>query len=300
MKRIIQIILCSLLLIFQSRAEVRVVTTLPELADLTKQIGKDRVTVHSIVRGDQNPHFVEVKPSYMMKLKSADVFLTIGMELELWAPQIVDGSRNSNLEVVDLSKDIRKLEVPAKVDASLGDVHRFGNPHYWLDPRNMRPMVKEIIEALAKVSPGDEEFYRQNADAYLSMLDMKIKEWEAIMKPFAGDRIVTFHKSWSYFAQWLGLVVADYVEPKPGIPPTPGHTAELIQLVRNGDIRAIVVEPFYDLSAPEQIARATSAQVLVLPTSIGGVEKATDYVSLMDYNVRTLAASLQGTTPRKG
>jgi ABC-type Zn uptake system ZnuABC Zn-binding protein ZnuA len=300
MKHVIRIILLSLLLIFQSRADVRVVTTLPELADLTKQIGKDRVTVSSIVRGDQNPHFVEVKPSYMMKLKSADVFLTIGMELEMWAPQIVDGSRNNNLEVVDLSKDIRKLEVPAKVDASLGDVHRFGNPHYWLDPRNVRPITSEIIAALAKVSPGDEEFYTQNAEEYLRMLDAKIKEWEAIMKPFAGDRIVTFHKSWSYFAEWLGLVVADYVEPKPGIPPTPGHTAELIQLVRTGDIRAIVVEPFYDLSAPEQIARATSARVIVLPTSIGGVEQAKDYVSLMDYNVRTLAAALQEPTPRKG
>jgi zinc/manganese transport system substrate-binding protein len=121
-----------------------------------------------------------------------------------------------------------------------------------------------------------------------------------MMKPFAGDRIVTFHKSWSYFAQWLGLTVAGYVEPKPGIPPTPGHTAELIQLVRTGDIQAIVVEPFYDLSAPVQIARATSASVLVLPTSIGGVDQAKDYITLMDYNVRTLAAALQEPLPRKG
>ncbi|MDH3253229.1 MAG: metal ABC transporter substrate-binding protein, partial [Ignavibacteria bacterium] len=174
-----------------------------------------------------------------------------------------------------------------------GDVHRFGNPHYWLDPRNVRPMVSEIIEALAKISPGDYDFYRENADEYLKMLDVRIAEWERIMKPFAGARIVTFHRSWSYFAGWLGLMVADYVEPKPGIPPSPGHTAELIQLVRNGNIKAIIVEPFYDLSAPEQIARSTSARVLVLPTSIGGIEQAKDYISLMEYNVRTLAATLK-------
>ncbi|MEW6511296.1 MAG: metal ABC transporter substrate-binding protein [Bacteroidota bacterium] len=274
-------------------AAVRVVTTLPDLADLTRQVGGDRVSVDFIVRGDQNPHFVELKPSYMMKLKSADIFLMIGMELELWAPQLVDGSRNASLDVVDLSKGVRKLEIPSRVDASQGDVHRFGNPHYWLDPRNVRPMVEEIIAALSKVSPSDEPAFRANADVYLKKLDAKIASWEATMKPFAGRRIVTFHRSWSYFASWLGFEVAGEVEPKPGIAPSPGHTAELIQLVRSTGIKAIIVEPFYDLSAPEQIGRNTGAKVLVLPTSIGGVDEATDYIALMDYNIAALAAALR-------
>src|SRR5512140_3236041 len=150
----------SLFLIFlspflsSSHAAVKVVTSLPDFADFVQQIGGDKVKVDFIVQGNQNPHFVEVKPSYMMKLKNADVFLTIGMELELWAPQIVDGSRNPSLEVVDLSRDIQKMEVPSRLDASQGDVHRFGNPHYWLDPRNIRPIMDEIIAALAKVSPN--------------------------------------------------------------------------------------------------------------------------------------------------
>jgi zinc/manganese transport system substrate-binding protein len=276
-----------------AQATVRVVTTLSDLADFARAIGGERVQVDYIVRGDQNPHFVEVKPSYMMKLKSADVFLMIGMELEMWAPQIIDGSRNSSLQVVDLSKNITKLEVPVRTDASQGDIHRFGNPHYWLDPRNVGPIVEEILEVLVRNAPADEQYFRLNAATFLKKLDAKIPEWEAVMKPFAGARIITFHRSWTYFAGWLGLVVADQVEPKPGIQPSPSHTAELIRLVREGNIKAIVVEPFYDTSAADQIARSTNAKVLRLVTSVGGVDEAKDYISMMDYNIHTLATVLK-------
>lgn len=287
------VVLLVCLICFNTQAMVKVVTTLPDLADFVQQVGGDRVKVDHIVRGDQNPHFVEVKPSYMMKLKSANVFLTIGMELEMWAPQIVDGSRNASLDVVDLSKSVQKLEVPTKVDASQGDVHRFGNPHYWLDPRNVRTIVGEIVASLTNASPADEQYFQKNAEDYLKKLDGKIAEWDLKMKPFAGSKIVTFHKSWTYFADWLGLIVADQVEPKPGIPPSPGHTTDLIQLVRTGNIKAIIVEPFYDTGAPEQIARSTKAKVLRLTTSVGGVEEAKDYISMMDYNINTLAAALK-------
>ena len=272
---------------------VKVVTSLPDLADFARQIGGDQVSVDFIVRGDQNPHFVEVKPSYMMKLKSADLFFIIGMDLELWAPQLVDGSRNSRLVVVDLSRDIAKMEVPGRVDASQGDVHRFGNPHYWLDPRNVRVIVNEMVQALAAAAPDQASAFRANAEAYLRKLGGKIAEWEALMKPLAGSRVITFHKSWSYFANWLSITVADQVEPKPGIVPSPGHTAELIRLVRESGIKAIIVEPFYDTTAPEQIARAGAARVLTLPTSPGGVSGADDYIGLIDYDVRTLAGALR-------
>jgi ABC-type Zn uptake system ZnuABC Zn-binding protein ZnuA len=292
MKRFFTFLLIFILAI-AAEAKVRVVTTLSDLADLARQIGGDRVQVDFIVRGDQNPHFVEVKPSYMLKLKSADIFFMIGMELELWAPQIVDGSRNTKMDVVDLSKNMQKLEVPSRVDASQGDVHRFGNPHYWLDPRNVRAISEEMLAALAKASPSDESFFRANAEAYLNKLDAKIAEWETMAKPFAGSKIITFHKSWSYFANWLGLIIADQVEPKPGIPPSPSHTAELIALVRKGSIKAIIVEPFYDASAAEQIARSASTKVIRLVTSVGGVDAATDYIAMMDYNLATLVAALR-------
>jgi len=273
--------------------EIRIVTSLPDLADFARQIGGDKVKVDFIVRGDQNPHFVEVKPSYMMKLKSADLFFIIGMELEMWAPQLVDGSRNEKLSVVDLSKGIQKLEVPSRVDASQGDVHRFGNPHYWLDPRNVRVIMDEMVDAMVSVSPSDEKLFRANEDVYLKKLESMIPQWEGEMKPFAGSRIVTFHKSWSYFTNWLNLTVADQVEPKPGITPTPSHTADLIALVRKAAIKAIVVEPFYDMSAPEQIAHAGGAKVLMLPPSEGVVDGTGDYIALMSYDVRTLAAALR-------
>ncbi len=272
---------------------VRVVTTLQDLADIAQQIGGNRVVVDYIVRGDQNPHFIEVKPGYMMKLRSADVFLMIGMELELWAPQIIDGSRNASLDVVDLSKNIQKREIPARADASQGDVHRFGNPHYWLDPRNVRSMAESIVASLAKVSPADEEYFRSNASAYLLELDNRIRQWEQTMKPFVGARVVTFHRSWSYFVQWLGINVADQIEPKPGIQPTPGHTAELIDLVKKGNIKAIIVEPFYDATAAERIAGSTGARVIRLSSSVGGVAQARDYVSMMEYNITTLAGALR-------
>jgi len=272
---------------------VRVVTTLQDLADIAQRIGGDRVVVDFIVRGDQNPHFIEVKPSYMMKLRAADIFLMIGMELELWAPQIIDGSRNAKLDVVDLSKNIEKLEIPDRADASQGDVHRSGNPHYWLDPRNMRSIAESVIESLSRVSPADEEYFRANASGYLEELDGRIRQWEQIMKPFAGQRVVTFHKSWSYFVHWLGINVAAQVEPKPGIQPTPGHTAELIDLVKKGNIKAIIVEPFYDITAAERIAGSTGARVIRLASSVGGVAQARDYLSMMEYNITTLAGALR-------
>ncbi len=272
---------------------VRVVTSLPDLADVARQIGKEKVSVDFIVRGDQNPHFIEVKPSYMMKLRSADLFFIVGMELELWAPQLVDGSRNAALRVVDLSGPIQKLEVPARVDASQGDIHRFGNPHYWLDPRNMREICGEIVDALSQVSPADQNYFRANAEDWLRRLDAKIAEWEHLMKPLAGSKLITYHKSWSYFAHWLGLDVVDQVEPKPGIAPTPSHTADLISTIRQQGIKVIIVEPCYDLSAPETLARATGAAILRLPTSVGGVPQATDYISMIDYNVKTLAGALR-------
>jgi len=293
--RTILLFLATLTLSASSPATVRVVTTLTDLADFVRQIGGERVEVDYIVRGDQNPHFIEVKPSYMMKLKRADLFVMIGMELELWAPQLIDGSRNDRLQVVDVSTAIaEKLEVPTtRVDKSQGDVHRFGNPHYWLDPRNVPSMLEVILQALVHAAPDDEAYFRTNRDRYLERLRPATARWEALMQPYAGEKIITFHRSWTYFARWLGLTVADQVEPKPGIPPSPSHTADLIELVRTGNIRAIVVEPFYDLSAPERIARETGTPILRLATSVGGVDEAVDYLALMEYNVTTLAACLK-------
>jgi zinc/manganese transport system substrate-binding protein len=277
-----------------AEANVRVVTSTSDLEDFVRKVGGEKVTVTSIVAGDRNPHYVEVKPSYMMKLKSAEIFFIVGLDLELWAPQLVDGSRNDALTIVDLSKGIRKLEVPTRTpDASEGDVHRFGNPHYWLDPRNVPAIADEIVDALSRVSPGDEQYFRSNAERYCREVRTRTAEWEKQLKPFAGSKVLSFHRSWTYFAEWAGIVVAGQVEPKPGVPPSPSHTAEMVTLARSAGIKAIIVEPFYDAGAAEQIARSSGAQVLRLPASVGGNGEAKDYLSMMEYNVRTLTGALR-------
>lgn len=294
MRRNVILTLALIVLALRSESAVRVVTSTSDLEDIVRNVGGEKVTVSSIVAGDRNPHYVEVKPSYMMKLRSADLFFLVGLDLEIWAQQIVDGSRNSALAVVDLSRGVRKLDIPSRtLDASEGDVHRFGNPHYWLDPRNIPVIVESIVAALSRVSPGDEQYFRANAERYTRELNTRIAAWEKTLKPVAGKRILTFHKSWTYFAEWAGIVVAGQVEPKPGVPPSPSHTAEMVRLARSAGITVIIVEPFYDASAAEQIARSSGAAVLRLPTSVGGVREATDYLSLMEYNVRTLAGALR-------
>jgi ABC-type Zn uptake system ZnuABC Zn-binding protein ZnuA len=279
--------------ILPAHATINIVTSLPDLADFVRIVGGERVEVQSIVRGDQNPHYIEVKPSYMMKLRNARLFFIVGMDLEKWAQQIVDGSRNASLEVVDLSRRITKLEVPTRLDASEGDVHRFGNPHYWLDPRNVPIILDEVVAMLSKASPADAAAFKSNADAYVKRLEARTREWEEQMRLLKGRQILTFHRSWTYFAAWLNLTVAGQVEPKPGVPPSPSHTAAMIDLARKNGIKAIIVEPFYDTSAADQIAAATGAKVIRLSTSAGGVKDTGDYMATMDYNVSTLADALK-------
>lgn len=291
--KLILIIFFSLIFLNSTCAAIKVVTTLPDLADFTKAIGKERVDVDFIVKGTQNPHYIEVKPSYMMKLRNADIFLQIGMELELWAQQIIDGSRNSRLIVVDCSNKIDKLEIPTVVDASQGDIHRYGNPHYWLDPMNVKIIMQNILEALVKISPNDETYFKTNMDSYLSDLNIKITNWQEELEPFKNSNVITFHKSWTYFAKRFGLNVLDYIEPKPGITPTPSHTLKLIKLIKENEIKIIIVEPFYDDSVPKHIAASANAKVIRLATSVGGIPQANTYFNLIDYNVKTLKNNLK-------
>jgi zinc/manganese transport system substrate-binding protein len=295
MRTILFLILATFLAAATSFAKVKVVASLSDLADLTKVIGGDRVDVDYIVRGSQNPHFIEVKPSFMMKLKSADLFVTIGMGLEIWAPQIIDGSRNPNLTVLDCSKNIHKLEIPAtKVDASYGDVHPFGNPHYWLDPENAKVILDAIYDSLSKIAPADRDYFKSNMDNYVKKLDAKIAEWTALMRPLKGMKLVSYHTSFSYFANRFGLSIVGYVEPKPGIPPTPSHSTELIQMMRSSEVKAIGLEQYYEDSTPEQIAQTTGAKLVRLCTSVGGLEGTGDYLNLIDYDVRALVAAYKG------
>ena len=270
-------------------AEINVVTTTTSIYDLVKEVGGNEVKVDYLCRGDQDPHFLEVMPSYMLKLRKADLVMEIGLDIEKWLPQLIDGSRNSDLKLIDLSANIEKKEVPTtKPDASQGDIHPYGNPHYWLDPENVKIMANEIYDALANAAPESAEYFKKNLDNYLSVLDQKIAGWQKKMEKLKGKPVVTFHSSWIYFADRFGLKVVGHVEPKPGIPPTPSHNAELIQTIRNSKAKIILMENYYSDNAPNQISQITGATVVKVPVEPYGEADINSYIQMMDYIINQL------------
>ncbi|OGU78695.1 MAG: hypothetical protein A2254_00780 [Ignavibacteria bacterium RIFOXYA2_FULL_35_9] len=288
-------ILSALILLFStlSLAEVKVVTTTTVIYDLVKEIGKEKVKVDYICRGDQDPHFLEILPSYMLKLRNANLVFKIGLGLEIWLQQIIDGSRNDKLKLIDLSTDIKKKDVPTgKIDASQGDIHPNGNPHYWLDPENAKIMARNIFEVLAVESPQDENYFKKNLNDYISKLDAKIGEWKSKLASSQGRSIITFHKSWIYFADRFGIRVVGQVEPKPGIPPTPSHNAELISGIKKSEIKIILMENYYSDNAPNQLARSTGAKVIKVANSVYGQPGINSYIQMMDSIINSLSNNL--------
>ena len=279
-------------------APLKVVTTTPDLADLARQVGGDRVTVDCLSRGFQDPHFVEAKPSLILKVRDADLFVQTGLELEIgWAPLLVQGSRNARVQVgakgfLDASTFITPLEVPSNVSRSEGDVHPGGNPHYLLDPRNGALVVKGLADKLSELDPSGATVYAQNAAAYTVRLNDKIAEWRKKMEPVKGTGFVSYHKNLVYFANLFGLVSAGEIEPKPGIPPSPSHTAELIDLMKTRKIPLILTMPHFESRTPDSLAKATGAHVVVISPVPDAVPEATGYIAAMDYNVAAILKAL--------
>ena len=288
-------LLISILILISSVsfANVKAVTTITIIYDIVKNIGKDKVDVDNLCRGNQDPHFLEVMPSYMLKLRNADLIFEVGLDLEKWLPQLIDGSRNTNIQVIDLSQEIEKKEVPStKMDASYGDVHPYGNPHYYLDPLDVKIMAKEIYNALVTQDPENASYYEKNYNDYIKLLDAKILEWNNIMVSAKGKPIVFFHSSWIYFADQYGIKIAGYVEPKPGIPPTPSHNADVINLIKKGNVKIIVMENYYSDAAPNQISQITGVKVLKVPVGVYGMEGINNYFQMMDYIIDQIVSNV--------
>ena len=287
----------------EARAAIKVVTTTQDLAALTAEIGGDKVTVEALARGYQDPHFVEAKPSFVIKLHGADLLVLVGRELEnAWLPALITQSRNAKIQAgsagyLDASLSARILDVPTgQITRAMGDVHPQGNPHYWLDPGNGRRIAQAIQKKLTEMSPGDAAYFQQRYSDFDRRLADAEARWRAALAPYKGTKVVTYHRSWPNFAEAFGLDVVGYVEPKPGIPPSPSHTLTLMQEMKRQAIKLILVEPYFDLKTPNAIARDTGAQVLVLPPSVGGVKEATDYLKLFDYDVNLLISALKTAT----
>ncbi|MBP7146814.1 MAG: zinc ABC transporter substrate-binding protein [Acidobacteria bacterium] len=281
-------------------AALRVVTTLQDLASLTDAVGGARVTTFALAKGYQDPHYVDAKPSLVLQLSRADLLVVAGLDLEAgYLRPLVDQSRNARIHpgspgYLDASAGCEVLQRPTgEVTRAMGDVHPYGNPHYWTDPENGRVVARAIAARLAELDPAGAAAYQANLQAFEKRLDAKLGEWQAKMAPFRGTKIVTFHNSWPNFAKRFGLEVAGHVEPKPGIPPTPSHTLDIINLVRNAGIKVILVEPYFDLKTPKHIASATGARVLVFYPSVGGLPEITDYFALFDHDLDAFVAAMR-------
>jgi ABC-type Zn uptake system ZnuABC Zn-binding protein ZnuA len=289
-----------------AQSKIRVVTSTEDLASITREIGGDRVDVVALARGYQDPHFVDPKPSFILAVNRADLYIAVGRDLELgWLPPLVTSSRNAAVQpgasgYLDASRNVRILEIPTgQITRAMGDVHPLGNPHYWLEPGNGRLIAEAIRNKLSELSPADAASFSQRYDDFDRRLAAAETRWDAAMAPFKGAKLVTYHRSWPNFMERFGLEVIGYVEPKPGIPPSPLHTIQLIEEMKRDGASLIVVEPYFSLRTPEAIVnQLTGGQVLVLAPSVGGVDEATDYIQLFEYNVNLLAGALRQAAAR--
>ena len=281
-------------------ATINVMASTEDLADITRQVGGDKLKVEAIARGYQDSHFVEAKPSFILKLSHADLLVVVGRELEIgWLPPLIQQSRNAKIQpgadgYLDASLTVKILEIPTGlITRAMGDVHPLGNPHYQLDPDNGRRIAKAIEGKLSQMSPADASYFASRYADFDKRLAEAEKRWDAMMAPYKGLKIVTYHRSWPNFADRFGLDVIGYVEPRPGIPPSPRHTLELIAEMKRQNVKILLVEPYFDLKTPQSIGRETGAKILVMPPSVGGEKEITDYIKLFDYDVNLLVTAIK-------
>jgi ABC-type Zn uptake system ZnuABC Zn-binding protein ZnuA len=282
--------------------KLNVVTSTTDMAALAQEVGGDKITVEALAKGYQDPHFVEAKPSFLLKLRNADLLISVGLQLEIgWLPPLVTQCGNSRIQVgapgyLDASQFAEILDIPTgQITRAMGDVHPLGNPHYWLDPNNGRRIARGIAQKLGEMDPADTQYFQQRFQDFDRRLTAAEKNWDAEMVPYKGRKVVTYHTSWSNFAKHFGLQVVGYIEPRPGIPPTPAHTIEIIQLMRRDNVKVVVVEPYFDLKTPNSIGSATGAKVIVLLPSVGGEKEVTDYFKLFDYDINLLTQAFKAT-----
>ena len=307
MKRRFLTSLLGLLAAWPLSATVHVVTSIQDFASIAESVGGKRVDAFALSRGYQDPHFVEPKPSFILKLSRADLLIVAGLELEIgYLPPLLDQSRNDKVRpgapgYLDASIGCDILERPTEVvTRAMGDVHPFGNPHYWLDPNNGRIIARAIAARLSALDPPGAADYKANLAAFEGRLAEAEKRWDGILAPYAGTELVTYHNSWPNFLKRFKLKAAGYIEPKPGIPPSPGHTVEIINLIRARKVPVILMEPYFDEKTPKAVADQTGAKLLRFVPSVGGVPAAKDYISLFDYDVGLLAEALAAKKGGKG
>jgi len=295
-------ILLSALLNQTANAKLNVVATTVDFGSIASVVGGNEISLTTLAKPTEDPHFVDAKPSFIMKLNHADALIEGGADLEIgWLPALLDQARNSRLAAgapgrILCNQGIQLVEVPATLDRSKGDIHAAGNPHFLTDPANARTVAQRIADSFSQLDPKSAGLYQANAKRFIDQLDAKLKEWLDLLAPFKDQEVVAYHDSWPYFARRFSLNISLFLEPKPGIPPTPVHLAEVILKMRTDHVHAIMVEPYQNRKTAVTVAADTGATVVDVSQFPGGV-KGTEagYIELMDQNVHALARALGGT-----
>ena len=298
-----KIILAAAAVVFSASpalAQLKVVTSTTDLADIASEVGGNKVSVRHIGEGYQDPHFIEAKPSFVLQLRDADVWAFVGLDLEIgWMPLLLDGARNPKIRAggsghVDVSKAIPLLDVPrGGVDRSQGDVHPRGNPHYWLDPENGRRIARLFRAKFSQLDPKNASAYDANTKAFEAKLAAAERGWQSQLAAIKGKPVVAWHTSWRYLADYTGMNIVGFMEPKPGVPPSPSHLAGLVNTIKRTGAKVIIMEPFYNRKTADFVAGKTGAKVLLLPPSVGGERGITDYVQLLKADIAKLAAAVR-------
>src|SRR5881296_3749291 len=299
MKQSLLILSTILACAFSAQAKINVVATLPDFGAVAREIGGDKVNVTVMAKPTEDSHFVDARPSFVVQLRTADVLIDGGAELELgWLPPLLQNARNPKIEIgkpgrVQASQGIHLMNVPANVTRAAGDVHALGNPHFAADPIIAKAIAQHIAQSFSALDPAHAAFYEANYKKFEATINAKLQEWGAALLPFHGQHVVAYHDSWPYFAHRFGLDIDIFLEPKPGIPPSPSHLVEVIAQMKAQKVKAIIVEPFHDRRIAEKVASATGAKVVEFSQFPAGMPGTDSYVKLIDTLVSRLAAALK-------
>ncbi|MEY2542527.1 MAG: zinc/manganese transport system substrate-binding protein [Verrucomicrobiota bacterium] len=299
MKKILLILSAIFSCAFNSEAKLNVVATLPDFGALAREIGGDKIDIVTLAKPTEDPHFVDARPSFVVALRNADVLIEGGAELEIgWLPPLLQNARNPKIEAgkpgrVIASQGIRLMNVPANVTRAAGDVHALGNPHFMTDPIIAKAVAQHIAQSFSAVDAPNAGTYDANYKKFEASINAKLQAWGAALLPFKGQSVVAYHDSWPYFAHRFGVKIDIFLEPKPGIPPSPSHLAEVIDQMKAQKIKAIIVEPFQDRKVAEKVASATGAKVVDFAQFPGGIPGTDSYVKLIDKLVSSLVAALK-------
>ena len=304
--RIPFIILLALAVTPSAQAKLKIVTTTTDYADLARQIGGDKVDVHSVMKGPENVHNVMAKPTEMVYLNDADLFVHSGLDAEPWRDNLLRGARNPKVNFgqpgwVDMSEGIELKEVPqGKIGRDQGDVHGYGNPHFTLNPKIAQRMTVTLLKAMVTADPADAEFFKANAKKLVIDLGKVGQEIREPFAPYAGLKVVTFHKAWEYFADAIPIDIVGTIEPKPSITPSPAQVRQTIDLMRRENVKVVICETYDDDKLAKYVADQAGAQMIILPDHVNGIEGVDTYQKLFHYDTQKLidAAKAAGMKPK--